>query len=29
VACPDATGRDCRPQVREIEASVSVGPITR
>jgi hypothetical protein len=29
VACPDTTGRDCRPQAREIEASVSVGPITR
>ena len=29
VACPDATGRDCRAQVRELEASVSVGPITR
>ena len=29
VACPDSTGRDCRPQVREIEASVAVGPITR
>jgi hypothetical protein len=29
VACPDATGRDCRPQVREIKASVAVGPITR
>jgi hypothetical protein len=29
VACPDTTGRDCRPQVREIEANVSVGPITR
>ena len=29
VAGPDSTGRDCRPQVREIEASVSVGPITR
>jgi hypothetical protein len=29
VACPDATGRDCRSQVREIKASVAVGPITR
>ena len=29
VASPDATGIDCRPQVREIAASVSVGPITR
>ena len=29
VTCPDATGSDCRPQVREIKASVAVGPITR
>jgi hypothetical protein len=29
VACPEAERGDCRPQVREIEANVSVGPITR
>src|SRR4051812_49098994 len=28
VYCPDATGHDCRALVRELEASVQVGPIT-
>jgi len=28
VSCPDATGRDCRALVREVETSVAVGPIT-
>lgn len=28
VHCPDATGHDCRALVRELEASVQVGPIT-
>ena len=28
VLCPDATGRDCRALVHEVETQVSVGPIT-
>jgi len=28
VSCPDATGRDCRALVREVETTVAVGPIT-
>lgn len=29
VHCPDASGRNCRPVVREASASVFVGPIER
>jgi hypothetical protein len=28
VRCPDASGRDCRALVREVETRVAVGPIT-